>query len=310
MVLALLHQKGEAGKTPPPCTSPGSRLSPGCSAPQQEAPERARWADHGVLDGSTQGRGAGALCAACSELRTGSDGGADSRSTVVQPPLTKQLLKAPHSQRDSASTSRTMRPHRKSARSRHLRRPDCCALSPPPAHASSSLPRALSAARQTTAMQRTALLASCLKRPAGPVAASNRRTHRTAWRPASARSAARIRARCCLAACLHRRQQTVHRRCVYGCTTSCRPHGPRAAIVAANRTLHSATWASNPRASRQGADAGQDKRSRHCVARKFSLHVGVARHAPTRGTVPHASPMPRRHWAQRVHCMLRCDGLG
>lgn len=163
-------------------------------------------------------------------------------------------------------------------------------------------------------MQRTALLASCLKHPAGHVATPNCRTHRAAWRPAGARSAARIRARCCLAACLHRRQQTAHRRCAFIGTTSCRPHGPWAAILAAipaaNRALHSATRASSPRADRQGADAGQDKRSRHCVARKSSLHVGLARHAPDNGTVPHASPMPRRHLAKCVLCTLQSDGLG
>ena len=53
MILALLHPKG-VGKTPPPSPSPGSQLFPGCSAPeapQQEAPERTRRADHVVIDG-------------------------------------------------------------------------------------------------------------------------------------------------------------------------------------------------------------------------------------------------------------------
>jgi len=50
--------------------------------------------------------------------------------------------------------------------------------------------------------------------------------------------------------------------------------------------LRSAAGASHSRAVRPGKDAGQDKRSRHSVARKVCLHVGVAQHAPDSGTVP------------------------
>ncbi len=47
----------------------------------------------------------------------------------------------------------------------------------------------------------------------------------------------------------------------------------------ADCALRSAAGASHSRAVRPGKDAGQDKRSRHVVARKSSLHVGAARHA-------------------------------
>lgn len=57
----------------------------------------------------------------------------------------------------------------------------------------------------------------------------------------------------------------------------------------------SATGASHSRAFRPGKDAGQDKRLRHSVSQKPCLHMGVARHAPDRGTVPRRSPMPCRH---------------
>lgn len=81
--------------------------------------------------------------------------------------------------------------------------------------------------------------------------------------------------------------------------TRCHPGrshaGMSGAHQPANRALPNATRASRPRADRQGADAGQDKRSRHYVARKSSLHIGVARHAPNNGTVPHPSPTLRQH---------------
>lgn len=71
----------------------------------------------------------------------------------------------------------------------------------------------------------------------------------------------------------------------------------------------SAAGASMPRAVRPRKDAGQDKRTRHCVALKSSLHVGWARHAPSDGTVPRVSSDPHRHWPRRVLSTLRLDGV-
>ncbi len=73
--------------------------------------------------------------------------------------------------------------------------------------------------------------------------------------------------------------------------------------------LRRAAGASMPRAVRPRNDAGQDKRTRHCVASKSSLHVGWARHAPCGGTVPRVSSDPHPHWPRRVLATLRLDGL-
>ena len=73
--------------------------------------------------------------------------------------------------------------------------------------------------------------------------------------------------------------------------------------------LRRAAGASMPRAVRPRKDAGQDKRTRHCVALKSSLHVGWARHAPSDGTVPRVSSDPHRHWPRCVLSTLRLDGV-
>lgn len=58
------------------------------------------------------------------------------------------------------------------------------------------------------------------------------------------------------------------------CSSRCIAAAPRAAL----HTRCAASGRSEPGADAEGGDGGQDKRSRHCVARKGSLHVGLTRH--------------------------------
>lgn len=63
--------------------------------------------------------------------------------------------------------------------------------------------------------------------------------------------------------------------------TAC-PERVMPAVWPAGCALRHAARAYHSRAVRPRKEAGQDKRSRHYVARKSSLHVGWARHAPGR----------------------------